>query len=463
MTHIKITKGLDIPIKGKPTGNAQSLIPGGEASPLITPPQIALDLKPFDSVKLKLLVKAGDVVKIGQPLAEDKAIPGRMFVSPAAGTVKDVRRGLKRVPLDIIIDVSKNEDYQTFSILSPEKASRDEIINALKAGGSFANIRSRPFNTLADPNKIPRSIFVKALESAPFVPPAELQVAGHEKEFQAGLNALAKLTDGQVHLVYRSGTTAKAFSEAQNVQKHTAEGPHPIANQSLHIQKIDPINSPEDIIWTINAHDVVGIGHLLTAGKYYIDRTISIAGPGLLSDKVGYFKARSGYPVGALVAGRVPKGLMRYISGDPLMGHKVNIDEFMGYYDYVFCVIPENVHREFMHFFRLGLNKYTFSRAYLSGHFSDKDKEYDFTTSQHGEHRAFIDSTLYDKVMPLNVPTMLLVKAVMAEDYDLADELGLLEVDSEDFALPAFVDPSKIDMTEIIKNGLKQYSKEILQ
>ena len=77
-------------------------------------------------------------------------------------------------------------------------------------------------------------------------------------------------------------------------------------------------------------------------------------------------------------------------------------------------------------------------------------------------HRPFIDSTLYDKVMPLEVPTMLLVKAILAEDYDLASSLGLLEVVGEDFALPTFVCPSKMEMVEIVNKGLKSYAKEIL-
>lgn len=102
------------------------------------------------------------------------------------------------------------------------------------------------------------------------------------------------------------------------------------------------------------------------------------------------------------------------------------------------------------------------SRAYLSGHLDNAHREYKFTTNQHGEHRAFIDSTMYDKVQPLAVPTMLLVKAVMAEDYELAQSLGLLEVVGEDFALPAFVDPSKVEMSEIVTKGLKRYAQEVL-
>lgn len=461
MTHIKIAKGLDIPIKGKPSGSVNPLVHSGSVAPL-TPALISLDLKPFSDVRFKLLVKPGEVVKIGQPLAEDKASPGRMFCAPAGGVIQEVRRGYQRVLQDIVITVGKKEEYVELSPLNPETASQEQILERLKVGGAFACIRSRPFNLLADPTKLPRNIFVKAIESAPFVPPAELQVAGHEREFQAGLRALAKLTKGTVHLVYRKGSDCRAFSEAKNVQLHTAEGPHPVANHSLHIQYIDPVRSTDDNIWTLTAHDVVLIGHLLIKGRYFIDRIISIAGPGVLQDRKGYFKARAGMPVTDLISGRVPRGEpVRLISGDPLMGQKVEAEGFLGFNHYVFCVIPENTHREFLHFFRLGTDKYTFSRAYVTGHLDNSNREYDFTTSQHGEHRAFVDSTLYDEVMPLPISTMLVTKAVMAENFELAEELGLLGVDSEDFALPTFVCPSKMEMTDIIKAGLKQYANDM--
>lgn len=461
MAHIKITKGLDIPIKGKPKGKVSALVPSGAASPH-APDQVALNLTPFENIKFKLLAAAGDVVKVGQPLAEDKSSPGRMFCSPGGGVIKEVRRGFRRSLTDIVIDVASHEEFQEFSKLDPDNASREQLISHLKAGGVFAFIRSRPFNRLANPDLSPRHIFVKAIESAPFVPPAELQVAGYEAEFQAGLKALAKLTSGAVHLVYAKDTPCRAFTEATHVTKHTAEGPHPIGTHSLHIQSIDPIKSPEDVIWTLTVHDVIRIGVLLTKGHYLTDRVVSIAGPGVLPDRVGYFKVREGLPVHSLISGRLLQdGELRFISGDPLMGKQVHHADFLGFYHYAFCVVPENTAREFLHFFRLGVHKYSFSKAYVSGHLDNAHREYDFTTNQHGEHRAFIDPTLYDKVMPLSIPTMLLVKAVMAEDFELAERLGLLEVDSEDFALPTFVCPSKMEMTDIIKRGLEQYANEV--
>jgi Na+-transporting NADH:ubiquinone oxidoreductase subunit A len=454
MVQIKTTKGLDIPIKGKPKGELKSL-PHSE--------HIALDLSPFEEIKFRLLVKPGDPVKIGQPLAEDKDSPGRMFVSPAGGVVKDVKRGLKRRLLAIVIELRGKETYEEYTPLDFSVASREEIIARFKEAGIFTLIRCRPFNLLANPALTPRSIFVKALQSAPFAPPDELQVKGLEREFQIGLNTLSKLTSGSVHLVYRNGSDCKAFTEAKNVQKHTAEGPHPVSNHSIHIHFIDPIKKVDDVVWTLNTIDVIAIGHLMLSGRCWNERVISIAGTGILPDRLGFFKTRAGVAVADIIAGRLPKGLVRLISGDVLTGEKVTAEDYLGFYDTVLCAIPENSEREFLHFFRLGADKYSFSRAYLSGLFQKSKQEYDFTTSQHGEPRPFIDSSLENEVMPLRLPIEHLVKAVMAEDYELAEALGLLEVDGEDFALATFVCPSKIEMAEIMKNGLKQYAKEILQ
>ncbi len=452
MAHIKITKGLDIPIKGQPSGPVETLP---------RPQKVSLNLRPFDTTKFKLLVKADDVVRIGQPLALDKDCPERVFVSPASGKVIDVLRGHKRHPTDISIEMNNNDEYVEATPHVIAALNREELITSLLAGGLFCNIRQRPFNTLADPKKKPRSIFVKALESAPFVPPAELQVVGHENEFAAGLQALTKLSDGPVHLVYHKDTTCKAFLEATHVQHHTAEGPHPIANHSVHIQYIDPITSPDQVIWTVTALDVVAIGHYLLTGKLYLERVVSIAGPGVIESRAGYVKARIGHPIFALLANRVSRGYYRYVSGDPLTGTKVDSEEYLGFHHTTLTVIPEATSREFLHFFRPGLDKYTASGCYISGHLPST-RLYNFTTSQHGEHRPFVTNTPYDKVMPLRISTMLLCKAVMAEDYELADQMGLLEVDSEDFALPTFVCPCKMEIMDIIKHGLNSYRQEVL-
>ncbi len=118
MGHITITKGVNLPIKGKPEGIPHPLQLSGESFPLEIPTLAALDLFPFHFIKFKLLVKEGDNVKIGEPLAEDKNCPGRNFVSPASGTVKKIHSGLKGRPLYISIETENIRNTFIFNLLT---------------------------------------------------------------------------------------------------------------------------------------------------------------------------------------------------------------------------------------------------------------------------------------------------------------------------------------------------------
>lgn len=464
MVHIAITKGVNLPIAGAPTGGVLPLLGATSSLRQPLPKTVALSYQAFSKLRLKLLAKPGDRVTWGQPLAEDKGTPGRYFVAPGSGLLREEKRGAKRLLLEQLIELEPESEEAPFEASPPslKSCSREELVEYLLHHGAFAHIRQRPFDTLADPSKRPRAIFVKALESAPFVPAAELQVEGWEEAFQLGLDALTKLTEGPVHLIHRLGTPSSAFLSAKGVERHTAEGAHPIANSSVHIHWIDPIIGVDDVLWTLSALDVVVIGRLLLEGRYHKERVLGLGGPALVEGGAGYYQGRAGMALSQLVADKLEKGPLRLISGDPLMGHAAADGDHLGFYHTCCCAIPIQQEREFLHFFRLGGCKYSFSRAYLSGHLDNSHRSYAMTTNQHGEHRAFIDPTLYDQVMPLPVPTMLLVKALMAEDFDMAGELGLLEVAPEDFALPTFVCPSKMEMVQIVEEGLQSYAHEML-
>ena len=445
---LRIKKGLDVPLAGKPTG---------ESEVLPTPQQIALNLDPFDATRFKVHVKAGEKVRIGQPLVENKGVPGQFFVSPAGGVLREIRRGLKRRLLDLVIDVDANEEHHPHQGIDLASASREEILAYFMATGLFAHIRLRPFNLVPDPALIPRDIFIRAIETLPFAPSAAQQLSGHESAFQAGIDALRKLTDGSVHLVAREET----FTEFTGVDRHTAEGPHPAGTSSLHIHKIAPIQSPDDYVWTLSTVDVITIGTMVSEGRYFTDRILAVAGSGVVDGRQAFLKGRQGFPVEALIAGRLANQPVRLISGSPLTGTKVEANDFLGFYDTTLSVIPENTQRQLLHFFRPGFGKYTATKTYATGHVKPPKQGYAFTTNQHGEERAFIDGAIYERIMPMKIPTMHLVKAILAEDFELAEQLGLLEVDAEDFALASFICPSKIEMMEIVKTGLRLYSKEM--
>lgn len=451
MKDLLIKKGLDIPIEGKASGQIHPAAPAKE---------VALDLSSFEEIKFRLLVEEGADVLAGQPLAEDKEQPGRLFVSPASGRVKEIRRGLKRRLLAIVIEVAAEERHLPVEPKNPETASREEIIQHLLANGLFTLIYQRPFGRLANPKLTPRSIFVQALESAPFVPEAGQQIAGFEKEFQYGLNVLRKLTTGQVYLVHRA---ADAFAPFTGVEHHTVSGPHPAANPSVHIHHIDPIRKQQDVVWTVSTLAVLSIGALFLKGQHHLTRVVAIAGPAVLQDKRQFIRARKGQKIDSLVAGRIDsREPCRLVSGSPLTGDKVEANDYLGFHHTVVSAIPEAMSREMLHFFRLGGEKYSASGAYLSGHLDNSHRTYPFTTSQHGEERAFIDGSIYQHYMPMPVLVMQLIRAIMSEDFELAEELGLLEIVHEDFALPEFVDPCKIPMMEIVKAGLQSYGKDVL-
>ncbi len=444
--HIKIKKGLDLPFQA----------PSCEAvEPMRAVTQIGATFGEFGD-RLKLLVKSGDHVLIGTPLAEHKDHRGAIFASPACGKVGEIRRGERRRPLALEIEVDEQELFETFAPCDVEKASLQELIDHFKRSGLFFHLRKRPFSQICSPDQLPRSIFVKAIESAPGVPPAELQVEGFEEAFQIGLQALARI--GPVHLVHRLNTPCRAFCEAAGVARHTVEGPHPSANPSLHIEAIDPIKSARDVVWTIDVVGAITIGISLTEQRYHKKRVVALAGPGIDPTRLCYVAARQGVRIKdlLLLAGDEGNRAIRHISGDPLTGTVAAERDFLGFEHTVVTALPEPSGRQLLHFMRLGLDKFTATKTYLSRLISPftRKNPFSFTTQQHGDVRAFIDPSLYDAVMPMKIKVVELVKACLAEDFALADRLGLLGVVKEDFALPTFVCPSKIEMGQIIETAL---------
>ncbi|MCB1110121.1 MAG: NADH:ubiquinone reductase (Na(+)-transporting) subunit A [Chlamydiia bacterium] len=413
--EIKIKKGLDIPLSGQPSGELRSL-------PL--PTQLALDLSPFETIRFKILKKEGESVKLGEPLAQDKNCPKRLFVSPASGTLKSIIRGIKRRPLSLVVETDQKQ-------VSDER-KKETIFEA----GLAPHIQMRPGLRMAHPDLKPEAIFVKAIESAPYAPPPEFQLKGYETDFSIGLDVLKEMAP--VHLICRSGF------EGLNVHVHQASGPHPIGNPSVHIAAIHPITRPDQVIWTLNIVDVIAIGRWKREGVYHAERVISVAG-----EQGGFYQAYAGYPLKALILGD------RVLSGDPLMGVEA---EFLGFYHHTVCAMNlPKPKREFLHFLKLKRKGYTASKAYFF-----RKKIASLIPMMHGEQRAFVDGEIYNRVMPLPIETMPLIKMLLTEEYEKGEALGLLGVHPEDFALPTFVCPSKIEMTEIVKEGLKAYTKQYL-
>ena len=90
------------------------------------------------------------------------------------------------------------------------------------------------------------------------------------------------------------------------------------------------------------------------------------------------------------------------------------------------------------------------------------NKEYALTTKLNGEERAFVVTGEMEKVFPYDIYPMQLVKSIMINDIDSMEQLGIYEVDAEDFALCEFVNTSKINVQDLVREGMESLRTELL-
>ena len=436
MSVIKIKKGLDIPIEGAVVDFSIHEIDSTLS---------AIDLRDFYYLRLRSTINIGDEIQKNTVIAEEKDKDKRIFRSPISGIVKDITYFNKRRLSCIVVETKQKEPLSLPKISDPWEFFFDSSL--------FQYVKMRPFGIAPVKSRKPKSIFIKALESAPFEPAAELQVQGNEHFFQKGIDFLSQFA--KVELVHRLGSESKAFTEAKNCNIHQAIGPHPIANHSVHIAQINPINDASDTIWTSNVTNVIMIGKLLDNVTDF-KRIVALTGSAIKKEARTYYRVPYGIPLKCLLEGKTSQDDAVIIRGEPLSGCLSSADDFLGKNDTVISTLIPDKERLPLHFFRFVAKFFTVSKSYL-GHSTPIT-----SNRSHGEARAFVDNGWYDKFMPLKIPTAELIKAVLIDDFDRAIQLGLLEVVPEDFAITSFVCPSKIEMMEIIKNGIQKIYNDFI-
>ena len=247
------------------------------------------------------------------------------------------------------------------------------------------------------------------------------------------------------------------FLNAKGVDINRVSGPHPSGNVGIQIHHIDPINKG-DIVWYVNPQAVVTIGKLFLEGKYDASGIIALTGAETKEPK--YYKVLMGTSIDGIVKDQVDKNAnVRYISGNVLTGTKIERDGYLGFYHNQITVIPEGDHYEFLGWALPRFKKFSVSKSYFS--WLTPNKKYNLDTNLNGGHRAFVLTGLYEKVFPMDIYPMQLLKATIIKNIDLMENLGIYEVDEEDFALCEFVDPSKTEMQAIVREGLDFIRKEM--
>nr|NQU93044.1 Na(+)-translocating NADH-quinone reductase subunit A [Bacteroidota bacterium] len=445
---ITIKKGLNINLEGEAEKTITEIEAGIYA---IKPPD-------FIGVFPKLLIQEGDKVKAGTPIFYDKYRDNIKFTSPVAGTIKEVKRGAKRVLLEIKIEADPEQESVDFKAGDPNSLTRGQIVEKLLESGVWPVIRQRPYTVIANPDDDPKAIFISGFDTNPLAPDYDLIVHGHGEEFQTGLDALKKLTGGKIHLNLPAGVTvSKVFTNSRKVQFNYFKGPNPAGNFGPQINKIDAINKGE-LVWQLRPQEVLTIGRLFSEGKYNTERIIALTGSEVLKPR--YYKTRIGASIKEMVKDNVTEGKLRYISGNALTGRKIDKDGFVGFYDSQVTVLPEGDYYELFGWALPGLGKFSPSRTFLSW-LGSNSKKYRLDTNFHGGNRAFVMTGEMEKVFPFDIYPMQLIKAIMVEDIDAMENLGIYEVDEEDFALAEYIDTSKTEIQSIVRKGLDTMRKEM--
>lgn len=444
---IKLRKGLDINLQGKAEQTKIGLKPSG---------LYALQPDDFTGVVPKVVVKEGEQVEAGQPLFVDKNHPEILFVSPVSGTVKAVVRGERRKVLAVKVEAAPQQKAVDHGKNSPQNMKAQEVVDLLLKAGLFGFINQLPYAVVANPQDKPKAIAVSALRDKPLAADFEYELKGQEGDWQTGLDALARIAP--VYLGIGKNQSAKALVDAKNVEVNVFDGPCPAGNVGVQVNHLCPVNKGE-VVWTVEPTAVLFIGRLFNTGKVDLTRCVALVGSEV--KKPAYADMKVGQELNTLLANSLKDTQhVRIINGNVLTGVPTTKEGFLGAHSSEITVIPEgdNVD-ELAGWIMPRLNQFSVNRSYFSWLFGKK-KEYALDARVKGGERHMIMSGEYDRVFPMDIYPEYLIKAIITNDIDRMEQLGIYEVAPEDFALAEFVCSSKLELQKIVREGLDMLRKE---
>lgn len=446
---IKIKKGLDLPISGAPE---QTITEGKSVR------HVALIGFDYNGMKPTMAVKEGDRVKRGTLLFTDKKTEGVRYTSPAAGVVKEINRGERRVFQSVVIEVDGDE-AETFARYDASDFAgleRQQVVDNLIESGLWTAFRTRPYSKVPAVDSTPHSIFVSVMDTNPLAADPAVIIRENSGAFEKGLQLLSRITNGKVFVCGKPGAEV-SVPKTGSVEAHQFDGMHPAGNVGTHIHHLDPV-SVHKTVWTIGYQDVIAIAKLFETGEVAVDRVVAIGGPKALKPRL--VRTRVGASLGELLDGEVATDCeVRMISGSVFGGRRGSGPcAYLGRFANQVSVLEEGYKREFLGWLSPGANKFSVLNIYLSK--LAGGKLFNFTTTTNGSERAMVPVGSYEEVMPLDILPTQLLRSLIVGDTEMAQKLGALELDEEDLALCTFVCPGKYEYGPILRENLTRIEIE---
>ena len=456
MAIFNLKKGYDLNLKGKPQKEIISV-------PI--PDIVKVNPQDFKYIRPKVTVKIDDLVKVGTLLFFDKNDPDIKHVSPCSGKIKSIDYGERRKVLSINIENDKEYAqielkkldtlYSLSSINNLTKDSTKEIINE---AGMWPLIRQRPFSKIPNLDSSPKSIFISMKPTDPLALDQLFVLDHNSVGFLEGIDAISNLTDGNINVVLDVNQDASMLESLDKVKVHHFSGPHPSGNVGIHIHYIDPISSKDDSVWYLSIQDVCKIGRLFVDGIINTTKVVSMGGPSC--KKPAYLEIYNGTSISHIndeLKLDVNESCV-LISGSVLSGKYIDLEKSLSFYDESLSMLKNNKERYFLGWLLPGFNTFTLTNTFLSKLFNSNN-----TTNhnmKNGSNRAIVPIGLWEKVLPMNILPNFLIRSILAADIEDMEKLGIYECDPEDFALCSLICQSKVEVSQIIQEGLDLMYKE---
>lgn len=407
-------------------------------------PAVAVYAADYPGLRLSPVVSIDHRVAAGAPLFVDRRDDRIQLRAPVAGTVQDIRYGIRRRVESLIIrcDVGASWSFRHRTDGAPNDA--DALIMLMLASGLWPCLRERPFDRVAQPRLRPEWLFVTSMDTYPGAPDVADFVQRHASDYAVGIGALSKLAKRHT-FVCRSDDVPAPPVDLPQVRDIVVRGSHPAGLPGTHMHRLASVDAARRA-WQIGYPDVVRLGHLITHGV--VDNSQEVAIPA--ADGRGSRLARVPLGVAIDAIATVPADSAPLVSGPELQADRA----------------PE---------------RYRFLRRHhrqLHWHLSarPRDESTPVATEPAGfgqrlaaalgsrgreYHSGMLPLALFDRLWPSQLPVIPLLRAMLSDDQDTACEFGLLALAADDFVLCTAACPVRLDYTEACRVMLERLAQRL--
>lgn len=421
--------------------------PGGLLKDAVRPEVLYIPLQSQFFHFTALHVRHGQQVSMGEVIAKDPLRHDVPLLAPYSGTIN-----LEKTPGHITLEALSAEDVKPYTSHYDQDHIHEKTGSAgfkrykLLNLGAWEFIKEAYTGQTPDPLSTPQAVIVSTLRIEPFLARGDVLMKEYLRQFSRGLEHLQSLLEYQpIYLALPKIKTDFAARMKEQLRGYAwvkvVEVPlkYPYDNFQILSRHLG-LKRSQGPIWGLNVDGLLAIDHALTASRPYLERIVSIAGPGTTQPL--HLRLTAGYPISKIMDEYALQDTL-VIDGGILTG-RILTDEIKGVP--VDCTginfLPKHKSREFLSFIRPGFDRQSYSGCFLSSLCSLFPEQ--VTNALRGEVRPCVSCGFCQDICPAGIIPHRLHKLIYQDNIDQVEQARIdLCVEC---GLCSFVCPSKIEL-----------------